>query len=119
MPPSYQNLEKEWLYVGHYVDSDGKYVLKIGTTNDLCRRQSEHTRSYRKAKKHTLPPNSQFAMDWYRPLSKYSTIRYEDRNRDAWKEAELGEFVRNDRFVFDEKPTSVTVKIRKEYIIEL
>ena len=35
--------EKEFLYVGHYIDIDGNYILKIGTTNDLKRRQTEHT----------------------------------------------------------------------------
>ena len=40
-------MEKEFLYVGHYVDTEGKYILKIGTTNDLARRAQEHTRNYR------------------------------------------------------------------------
>jgi hypothetical protein len=112
-------VEKEWLYVGHYVDTDGKFVLKIGTTNNLCRRQSEHTRNYRKATKHTMPADSQFIMDWYRPLSKYNTIRYEDKNRDWWQELDFGTFVRNDRFVFDEKPANVRVRIKKEWEVAL
>ena len=41
-------MEKEFLYVGHYIDTDGNYILKIGTTNDLRRRATEHTRHYRK-----------------------------------------------------------------------
>lgn len=112
-------MKKEYLYVGHYIDTDGNYVLKIGTTNDLCRRQTEHTRNYRKAKKHTLPPNSQFAFDWYLPLSKYNSLRYEDKNRQAWADQNIGEFVRNDRFVCAEKPTQVSITIRKEYVIAL
>jgi hypothetical protein len=112
-------LEKEWLYVGHYTDTDGLYVLKIGTTNDLCRRQSEHTRNYRRATKHTMPSNSQFCMDWYIPLSKYNTLRYEDSNRSLWQQLGLGQFVRNDRFVFEQKPASVKIKIRKEYEVLL
>lgn len=112
-------MEKEYLYVGHYVDIQGRYILKVGTTNDLCRRQTEHTRNYRRAKNYTLPPNSQFAYDWYLPLSKYNTIRYEDRNRALWQELGIGEFVRNDRFCCAEKPARVCIKIRKEYIIEL
>lgn len=31
--------KKEYLYVGHYFDVEGNYILKIGTTNDLVRRQ--------------------------------------------------------------------------------
>ena len=34
-------MEKEFLYVGHYIDTDGNYILKIGTTNDLRRRAAE------------------------------------------------------------------------------
>lgn len=112
-------MQKEWLYVGHYTDTDGKFVLKIGTTNDLCRRQSEHTRNYRKATKHTMPPTEQFKMDWYKPLSKYNTIRFEDRNRDWWIEQGFGQFVRNDRFVFAEPPSQVCVRIRKVWEVSL
>jgi hypothetical protein len=112
-------VEKEWIYVGYYIDIDGKFVLKIGTTNDLCRRQSEHTRNYRKAPKHQMPQNEQFKMLWYRPLSKYNTIRYEDRNRDYWKKIGFGEFVRNDRFVFDERPTQAVVRIKKEWVVAI
>ena len=32
---------KEFLYVGHYTDTDGFYIVKIGTTNDLDRRRKE------------------------------------------------------------------------------
>ena len=112
-------MEKEWIYVGYYTDTDGKFVLKIGTTNDLCRRQSEHTRNYRKALKHTMPKDEQFKMIWYRQLSKYNTIRYEDRNRDYWKEIGFGEFVRNDRFVFDVPPSQAVVRIKKEWTVAI
>lgn len=112
-------MEKEFLYVGHYVDINGNYMLKIGTTNDLCRRQTEHTRNYRRAKVHTMPADSQFAYDWYLPLSKYNTLRYEDKNRQSWIDQEVGEFVRNDRFCCAEKPRSVCIKIRKEYEVML
>jgi predicted GIY-YIG superfamily endonuclease len=47
-------MEKEFLYVGHYIDTEGNYILKIGTTNNLKRRAQEHTTNYRKVKKHTL-----------------------------------------------------------------
>ena len=71
-------MEKEFLYVGHYTDADGKYILKIGTTNNLERRAKEHTRNYRRAKKHTMPKEQKFEYDWHLPLSKYNTLRYED-----------------------------------------
>lgn len=112
-------MEKEFLYVGHYIDTNGLYILKIGTTNDLERRAKEHTRNYHKAKKHTLPQEENFVYDWYLSLSKYNTIRYEDKNRSAWAELGIGAFIRNDRFVCEEKPKSVQVTIRKTYEIVL
>jgi predicted GIY-YIG superfamily endonuclease len=110
---------KEFLYVGHYFDINGKYILKIGTTNDLKRRAQEHTRNYRKAEKHTMPNTQTFVYDWFLPLSKYNTLRFEDKNRQEWQNQGIGEFVRNDRFVCSEKPAAVAVTIRKTYIIEL
>ena len=38
-----EKLNKEYLYVGHYIDDEGNYILKVGTTNDLERRRKEHT----------------------------------------------------------------------------
>jgi hypothetical protein len=29
--------DKEFLYVGHYIDTDSNYILKIGTTKNLER----------------------------------------------------------------------------------
>lgn len=110
---------KEFLYVGHYIDVFGHYILKIGTTNDLDRRAQEHTRNYRKSPNYTLPSDKKFEYDWFLPLSKYNTLRYEDRNRAKWQEDNIGEFVRNDRFLCAEKPTFVEVKIRKTYKIAL
>ena len=111
--------EKEFLYVGHYTDTNGRYVLKIGTTNNLERRRKEHTRNYRRGKTLTLSATDEFLYDWFLPLSKYNTIRYEDKNRAKWQEENIGEFVRNDRFLCQEKPNKVIVKIRKEYEIAL
>lgn len=110
---------KEYLYVGYYVDVDGHYLLKIGTTNDLDRRKQEHNRNYKRAKTHTMPTDREFVYLWHLPLSKYNTIRYEDSNRLRWQEMEIGEFVRNDRFVLAERPEFVEIVIRKTYKIAL
>ena len=112
-------MDKEFLYVGHYTDTDGKYILKIGTTNNLERSAKEHTRNYRRAKKHTMPKEHKVEYDWHLPLSKYNTLRYEDSNRKEWIERAVGKFVRNDRFVCEEKPVQVIVQIRKEYVVSL
>lgn len=112
-------MKKEFLYVGHYIDQDGNYILKIGTTNDLQRRAAEHTRNYHKAKEHKMPAGDKFQYDWHIKLSKYNTLRFEDKNRQRWQDMAVGEFVRNDRFVCRERPTKVTVTIRKTYEIRL
>lgn len=111
--------EKEFLYVGYYRDIEGRIMLKIGTTNDLKRRQTEHTRNYRRAKNYTMPADEKFHYLWDLPLSKYNTLRYEDKNRTNWIEEGIGEFVRNDRFVIPQSLTEVTIKIRKCYTIPL
>ena len=111
--------KKEFLYVGHYVDVKGRYILKIGTTNNLKRRAKEHTRNYHRAPDYTMPEDEVFHYDWWLPLSKYNTLRYEDLNRALWQEMEIGHFIRNDRFYVTNKPDMVTVTIRKTYFIPL
>ena len=108
------------MYVGHYTTEQGEYILKIGTTNDLERRRKEHTRNYRRCKNCPMPKDTEFCYDWTLPLSKYNTLRYEDRNRARWQEMEIGDFVRNDRFnCGDSFPSTIEVKIRKTYVIPL
>ena len=113
------SLNKEFLYVGHYIDVLGNYILKVGTTNDLARRQKEHTRNYKKTPHHPMPLDGQFEYDWSIPLSKYNTLRFEDRTKEQWIGAEVGEYIRNDRFVCEEKPQAVKITIRKTYTITL
>ena len=112
-------MNKEFLYVGYYVDKDGQYILKVGTTNNLERRRKEHNRSYLNAAHCRMPIGNEFQYLWTRPLSKYNTLRYEDKTRSAWQESGLGVFVNNDRFILCEKPKFVEVKIRKIYQIVL
>lgn len=111
--------EKEYFYIGYYVDTNGNYILKIGTTNELERRRKEHTRNYRKAKTNTLPPNAEFQYIWYKALSKYNTLRVEDKTRQQFIAEQIGKFVRNDRFLCETKPNFVNVTIRKTYQIAL
>lgn len=66
-----------------------------------------------------MPQNSDFEYDWHLPLSKYNTLRYEDKTRAAWKELGIGRFIRNDRFYCETVPDTITVTIRKTYIIKL
>lgn len=112
-------MEKEFLYIGYYFDTENNFILKVGTTNDLKRRAAEHSRNYKKASNHTMPKSSKFEYIWTLPLSKYNTLRYEDKTIDLWKEMEIGTYIRNDRFVCPSIPSEVLVKIRKEYIVKL
>lgn len=111
--------DKEFLYVGYYIDEEGEFILKIGTTNNLERRRREHNRNYSRARHYTMAEYSEFTYLWYIPLSKYNTLRFEDRTRDKWIEEEIGTYVRNDRFVCKVIPSTVTVKVKKEYIINI
>ena len=85
----------------------------------LKRRKKEHTRNYKKSPVHTMPPDGEFEYDFTLPLSKYNTLRYEDKNRERWQEEQIGEFVRNDRFCCEEKPKQVEIIVRKTYEIIL
>lgn len=111
--------EKEYLYVGFYIDINNNFILKIGTTNDLDRRKAEHNRTYKKSPHNTMPKDGSFKYLWSLPLSKYNTLRYEDKNRQLWQEMGIGQFVRNDRFVLSNMPKTVPIKIRKTYQIAL
>lgn len=111
--------EKEYFYIGYYFDTNNKFILKVGTTNDLERRRKEHTRNYHRAKNYTLPQNAEFTYVWYIPLSKYNTLRIEDRTRKELTEQGIGKFVRNDRFECETPPDFVNVHIRKTYTVPI
>ena len=110
---------KEFLYVGYYFDTLGRFILKIGTTNDLDRRQKEHTRNYKRAEHCPMPADGKFEYLWHLPLSKWNTHRFEESNIAEWQEMGIGEYIRNDRFILDNVPHFVPVKIRKTYQIAL
>ena len=66
-----------------------------------------------------MPQESEFVYDWFIPLSKYNTLRFEDRNRQAWQDMGIGRFIRNDRFYCEKKPDTIKITIRKTYEIAL
>lgn len=109
-----------YVYVGHYTDIDGNYILKVGTTNNIKRRTCEHTAAYKEKKKYKMPKDGQFVMDWYRPVSYKNSINTENRTRQAWKNEGIGQFIPKDRFNCGATPPrQVKVKIRKEWTIDL
>ena len=102
----------------------GKYLQKVNETfkNKENKSLTDILESFRLVSEeyHNLSNKEQkFEYDWHLPLSKYNTLRYEDSNRKEWIERAVGKFVRNDRFVCEEKPTQVIVQIRKEYVVSL
>lgn len=112
--------EKEYFYIGHYIDRAGRYILKIGTTDNLDRRKKEHDRNYTKTtSENGFAAGQEFAYDWYIPLSKYNTLRVEDRTRESFIACGFGDFIRNDRFAFAVKPDRVFIGIKKVYEILL
>ena len=110
---------KEFLYIGYYKSTENQIILKIGTTDNLTRRAYEHNYNYRRAKQYTMPKENSFHYIWTKPLSKYNTIRFEDLNRELWKNADIGTFIRNDRFLLERLPKVIEIKIRKVYTIPL
>lgn len=66
-----------------------------------------------------MPNKSEFEYDFHLRLSKYNTLRYEDKTRELWQKEEVGEFVRNDRFCCKKKPKKVEITIRKTYEVWL
>ena len=108
---------KEFLYVGYYFDTENRFILKVGTTNDLNRRQKEHCIKYRKSPDYALPKDKTFEYLWCLPLSKYNTLRYEDKTKLKWIEKNIGKYVRNDRFYCESIPEIVEIAIKKTYYI--
>jgi hypothetical protein len=98
--------EKGYLYFVRI----GQDVYKIGTACNILRRMIQHCKYY----------DSEIYILWISPvLSKYTTLRIEDRQKDYWKTLEGFTHVPNDRFYFPEWITSITIKVKKEYKIDL
>lgn len=64
-----------------------------------------------------MPKESSFEYVWWHPLSKYNTLRFEDRNRLLWQGLNIGKYIRNDRFCCTSRPKVVPIHIRKEYLV--
>lgn len=89
-----------------------KTTWKIGTTDRPIDRMKEHLRYYK----------YEFDIEvyWFSPcLSKYTTLRIEDRTKLLWQTFQDWEYIRNDRFLLPQEIKEVTIKIRKNYIIQI
>lgn len=109
---------KEYLYLGHYYDTNGDYILKIGTTNDLKRRLLQHNQYYPRANKSPMRENEKFVYDWHLKLSHDNTLKYENIFKEMMK-ASKADYIANDRFRYKRKPKKIYVTIKKVYEVEL
>lgn len=99
----------QYVYFLRIGDKKNRFY-KIGTTDDIMRRMKEHCAKYKE----------EIYILWVSPnYSKYTTLRIEDRQKDYWKTLEGFTHVPNDRFYFPEWITSITIKVKKEYKIDL
>ena len=110
---------KEFFYLGFYLDILGNWILKIGTTNDLTERMTQHNRDNLKLTNHPMMPGTKFHYLWFVPLSKYNSLRIEDQTKARFKEMGFGEYIRNDRFLFTEPPEQVEIIVKKTYTIPI
>lgn len=91
------------------IGNPSENLYKIGTTNNLKRRMREHQKSYQKP----------IEILWVSPpYSKWTTLRVEAAMIEKWKEMEGFEYIRNDRFIIDPTIRVVTIKVRKNWIVE-
>ena len=58
-------------------------------------------------------------MDKYNNIDDSVVPKRSEKNKELYKNAGFGEYLNNDRFIFKEKPSICTIKIRKTYEIAL
>ena len=88
-------------------------IIKVGKSNDLDRRNGEHTKGGNKFIKGKTPTVLLSV-----PVSKYNAERYEDKNRDIWDSLEgfTRAFHCKDTFLVDTRIVQeVSLTIKKTY----
>ena len=91
------------------VGDPSENLYKIGTTNNLKRRMREHEKNYQKP----------IEVLWVSPAySKWTTLRVETATIEQWKQLEGFEYIRNDRFIINPTIRAVTIKVKKEWVVE-
>lgn len=85
-------------------------LFKIGTTNNIARRMSQHRHYYKKDVK----------VLWVSPqYSGSTTLAVEKRMINTWRKVEGFHYVPKDRFYIDKNIKQVTIKVRKEWVVNL
>lgn len=110
--------EKEFFYLGFYIDTENNFLLKYGTTCELPRRRREHRKSNLTLKHHPACQDFPFEYVWHIPLSKANTLKLEDDFRNQAKELGFYKHIQNDRIILEQElPEFITIKVKKEYVI--
>lgn len=109
------NKIKENFYIGIYL-SENVQVLKIGTTNNLKRREMEHKRNICKLKNY---PGSDYRTIWRIKLSRANTLKIEDQMRQKMKQHPSLHFIANDRFAIRGEIPEIELTVRKIHKIPL
>lgn len=107
--------DKESFYIGVY-NSEGKPVIKIGTTNNLKRREAEHKKGICKLKNY---PGTDYRTLWELKLSKANTLKVEEQMRRKMKEHPSLRFIAKDRFAIESEVPEIELTVRKTYKIPL
>lgn len=101
------NKKKDYVYFIRIGDPS-ENLYKIGTTNNIRRRMKEHEVAYKKS----------VQVLWVSPpYSKWTTLRVEERTKELWKTFEGFRYIRNDRFIIDPTIRTVTIKVRKNWVV--
>lgn len=101
-------MKNDYLYFIRIGDPS-ENLYKIGTTNNIRRRMTQHERYYQKP----------VTVLWISSLySKYTTLRVEECTIEKWKQMEGFRYIRNDRFIIDPSIRKISIKVRKEWEIE-
>lgn len=110
--------EKEFFYLGFYIDTENNFLLKYGTTCELPRRRREHRKSNLTLKNHPACQNFPFEYVWHISLSKANTLKLENDFRNQAKELGFYKHIQNDRIILEQElPEFITIKVKKEYVI--
>lgn len=93
------------------IGEENERLFKIGTTNRPLVRMLEHARYFQK----------EIVVLWFSPqLSKYTTLRIEDRQKNFWIENKPDwKYLENDRFIIPSEVHDLEITIKKNYSIRI
>lgn len=102
---------KEFIYLIQIGEpTGGRKLIKIGTTNNVRRRMGQLVRHYKQ----------NITIFWVsNPYAHFTTLRVEDEMKNVWRAYAGFEHIPNDRFWIPETVRQLSIKVKKEYTVEL